>query len=373
MAAAAVLTGATLVTLILAAPDSAARAQPATVQVPCSAAALASAVAGASDGATLGLAPRCSYDVTASLSPAVANLTIRGNGATVERGQAAGTAPFTMLAVPPQTSLTISDLSFTGGLPSAISNDGTLAVSGGTFAGNDATAAVNGFGAAIGNTGTLTVTGTVFMCNQSTDGGAIANQGAATIADSTFLDNRASFSGGAIHNEGPLTVTGSRFAGNSAGATGGGGAIFNGVDGSPDSVTGTLISNNQALDGGGVYNEDVVSLTRTRISGNHATGQGGAIYTDWVLTAASSTVTGNSASGGGGLYDGDFFGPLGTVSLTGVSLAGNQPDNCEPASLLPVCAGPAAAARRSGPGPASARPAAGTPALARDFGPVTGG
>ena len=64
------------------APAPAAQAA-ASVPVPCNPAALAAAVTGAADGATLSLAHGCRYVLTAGLPVVTQNLTITGNGATL--------------------------------------------------------------------------------------------------------------------------------------------------------------------------------------------------------------------------------------------------------------------------------------------------
>ena len=78
------------------------------------------------------------------------NLTIVGNGDTIERSTAAGTAAFRLFDVAPQASLTLQNLTLQGGLaetwPSrirgrggAIYNQGALTLSGVTVANNQAT------------------------------------------------------------------------------------------------------------------------------------------------------------------------------------------------------------------------------------------
>ena len=71
----------------------------AAVSVPCSAAALASAIGGASSGETLSLAKFCVYKLTEALPDVDTDLTINGNQSTIERSYATNTADFTILTV----------------------------------------------------------------------------------------------------------------------------------------------------------------------------------------------------------------------------------------------------------------------------------
>jgi predicted outer membrane repeat protein len=80
-------------------------------------------------------------------------------------------------------------------------------------------------------------------------------------------------------------------------------------------------------------------VTTSTLSGNHAAGHGGGIYNqDSVsLTVAGTHITGNRAPGGGG---GIFVdGPDGTVTLTSSPVTGNKPDNCEPPGSITGCTG----------------------------------
>src|ERR1022692_750952 len=249
----------------------------AVVPVPCSTTALTSAIADASTGQILNLTRLCHYQLTAPLLPISTNITIRGNMATIERSDAPGTPDFTILDVMPGSNLAIRYLIFRDAVASeqgaagAIQNDGNLTVTGGSFIENTTA----GYGGAIGNSGTLKVINASFSNNTSADGGAIENLGISHIISSQFLDNEALYNGGAFHNEGRTTVKNSVFTGNSAALDGGG--IFVGVDGNVSTITGTTFRQNQATSGGGIYNEDTVSLTDTVVSGNGGSGEGGGI------------------------------------------------------------------------------------------------
>jgi predicted outer membrane repeat protein len=346
---------------------------PHKVQVRCDPAALASAVKDSVNGEVLSLKPSCIYHLTAPLPTLETAIAIAGNSATIEASPAPGIPGFTMLAVDVTAQLAVSDLNFRNAAADqaafggAIENDGTLTVTGGSFSGN---ATTTGFGGAINNTGTLTVTGATFVNDQSADGGAIENQGTATITGSVFRADQASFNGGAIHNEGQLTLTNCWFAGNSAAVSGGG--LFNGVAGDL-TANGTTFHQNQAIDGGGLDNENSASLTSAVFSGNSASGTGGGILNNWVLSATDSTIVSNSAAGGGGgIYDGDLFGPPGIVTLASSPVQGNHPDNCEPLNMIASCSDSGVPTHPRPAGPHRTIAHTGAQARAQDFYPHPG-
>ena len=103
------------VAAVLASGAMPAAAAAATVtRVPCSTPALVSAISGAASGATLSLARGCTYVLTAALPTVSQDLTINGNGDTLERSTATGTASFTILIITAGT-VTLNRLSFTNG------------------------------------------------------------------------------------------------------------------------------------------------------------------------------------------------------------------------------------------------------------------
>lgn len=147
-------------------------------------------------------------------------LTISGNNASL------------VLFVSDGTTVSISDITITGGNSSGgdgggIQNRGTLTVNNSTITGN-----VARFGAGIAN-----INGTLFVGNSTisgnsvsgnnADGGGLANfSGTMTVTNSTISGNSATDEGGGIVNIGnTLTVNSSTICNNSA--VGGGGGIFN--------------------------------------------------------------------------------------------------------------------------------------------------
>jgi hypothetical protein len=370
-----------------------AQAAPAVVHVPCQAAALAADVTSASSGEKLSLAPDCVYHLTAGLPAISQDLIITGNGATLERSYAPGTAAFNILEVDNGT-VTVSKLNFRHGNGAIVVNGiGTVIVNGGTFSGNAADAG----GAIFNNSalGGLTVNGATFTGNQATAGGAIFDNSAAgaVVTDSTFYRNKAveggaivtdpntgtsltrvliysnyAQSGGGIYNIAFVGVTDSRISGNHAVSQGGGlfNADLNGNIGSVQ-LTGTIVQGNSAGDGAGIYNENgIMTIAGGKIWDNDARADGGAIYNELdpddpvsELDLGTSEISGNAAGrSGGGLYNEgqaaatstqiarnkaaasgggiiDIDGA--TVTLTSSLVANNKPDNCEPANSITSC------------------------------------
>ncbi len=262
----------------------------------------------------------------------------------------------------------------TGGIGGGISNSGTLTLTDSTLNSNLATS----IGGAIDNesTGTMTLAGCTFNGNEAsvyatlglnTFGGAIYNEGAVTLADTTFAGNSAASGGGGIYNKGTMTGTGATFtynSGNSGGAIENVGALeltTSALDTNSGNVgagiyvgaastltlTGcTLNGNGNYYDGlttyssfgGGIDNDGVVTIIDSSLSDNFATtnnsfsagGDGGGIYNTGTLTVDNSTLSGNSASsegtggyttgilgGGGGVYN------TGTATLTDSTVEGS--------------------------------------------------
>jgi predicted outer membrane repeat protein len=158
-------------------------------------------------------------------------------------------------------------------------------------------------------------------------GGAIVNQGILTISNSILSSNSA-LQGGAIQNAGTLTVNGCTLTGNSASYAGLGGAIQNlgTLTVSPSSVSPSLITNNSASYGGGIWNDGTATLNATTLSGNSVSYSGGAADGGGIdntgygtLTLNGCTLSGNSAFKGGGIYtDGT------TLNLSGCTLTDNS-------------------------------------------------
>jgi hypothetical protein len=85
--------------------------------VPCSASTLATDIGAATSGETLRLTPGCTYVLTsAGLSILTdTDLTLQGNGSTLERSLTGSPPAFSLLEVPTGDHVTISGLNFRNG------------------------------------------------------------------------------------------------------------------------------------------------------------------------------------------------------------------------------------------------------------------
>jgi CSLREA domain-containing protein len=163
----------------------------------------------------------------------------------------------------------------------------------------------------------LSIQASSFVGNSSGySGGAIANFGELLIEDSYFSGNDANlaslnpaYQGGGLYNGGtPLTIRRSTFSDNQAG--GGGGNLFLETSGGSMLIEDSTLTGGIAGENGGnltittnpAYNMSV-TLRRTEISDGQANfGLGGGIYNDNNLTLENVTISGNQAQIGGGIY-----------------------------------------------------------------------
>jgi predicted outer membrane repeat protein len=100
---------------------------------------------------------------------------------------------------------------------------------------------------------------------------------------------------------------------------GGDGRVFDVAPGATASISGlTITGGSTSLDGGGLYNQGMMTLTDCTISENSAEEDGGGLAGDGTATLTDCTISGNSADDGGGLDIG------GTASLTGCTISGNS-------------------------------------------------
>jgi hypothetical protein len=218
------------------------------------------------------------------------NLTIIGNGDTIERSSASGTPAFRLFEVAGGASLTLESVTLQNGL--------------------------------------------AFGSGAAARGGAAYNQGALVLSGVTVQDNEAEAGNGADAAKG-------KNGGNGQVAAGGG--IWSG--GSLTLKNCTLVQNNEALGGnGGAAYEQYVPL-RTWPGGNGGDGSGGGVYVaGGTANLAGGTLSGNVAEGGlagagvpGSIadtyIDGGYGGvgsggglcvAAGTGALTGVTVDSNQ-------------------------------------------------
>ena len=175
---------------------------------------------------------------------------------------------------------------------------------------------------------TLTITGAGVHSNTaSQQGGGVYNEsgGVVSISNSgigTNAGNSAQQNGGGIWNNGVLTLTRATVANNTANQDGGG--IYNAGSGHA-TIASAGVNNNRALNnhGGGVYNTGALHLYGTQVAGNSAAQQGGGLFNDASgpgsgLVVTNSAVVSNTASQGGGGYH-----LSGTLVMTNATLSGN--------------------------------------------------
>jgi len=176
--------------------------------------------------------------------------------------------------------------------------------------------------AEVSSTGSLTLTTSVAFTNGSVvgDGGAILNRGAVTLTVSSLSGNHATGNGGGLANAD--TPSGTAPAA---------------------SFTGSTVSGNSAvLSGGGIYNGQRGTLSTTGvpldISGNTAVVNGGGIAAvdSTATTLTGTTVTTNVAVLGGGVYRQG----AGTMTTTNSPISANLVNNCGGSNpAVPNCTG----------------------------------
>jgi hypothetical protein len=176
----------------------------------------------------------------------------------------------------------------------------------------------------------LTITG---GSGATGDGGGAVHDGGNVMAfmDVTFMDNtdaRSPGTGGAVDDDGgTMTITDSTFLANSVTSTNaGGGAVAE--EGGTLAITGSLFSGNTVKgtgSGGAVFSEDGhLSVIGSTLTGNSAAGPstGGAIglVQSAAATVLGSTINDNTAGGAGGLVSGTA---ASTIHFGGDILVGN--------------------------------------------------
>ncbi|MDY7080299.1 MAG: right-handed parallel beta-helix repeat-containing protein [Chloroflexota bacterium] len=260
-------------------------------------------------------------------------ITIEGNGATIERES--GAPDFRILAVSNSGDLTLNEMTITGGKSDGVSNrGGTVTINECTISGNDTgvanaepgTVEINNSTvsnnvwegvSSSGDSGENPGENTLLTINNSTISG---NTGIGVQSDSTTVEiNHSTISGnsgsGVSSYQGPLTINNSTISGNA------GGGVDAGGGGDPRSViiNGSTISGNTG--GSGLFVGDAVTIDNSTISNNSGADDGAGIWIDGSSsTISNSTITGNTAAGeGGGLYivEGD-------VTINNSTISGNS-------------------------------------------------
>jgi predicted outer membrane repeat protein len=179
------------------------------------------------------------------------------------------------------------------------------------------------------------------------DGGALYNKrGALTINYAVISVNRTPTQtllagyGGAIYNESILTLTNSIVSGNE-GRFGGGMFVGNNADGARAVINRAYFLNNTSGNlGGGLYTNIVtttITISNSAFSGNTAVGSGGGLARfNAGLNIFNSSFTYNTAAGGGGLFlsavPNAQSGPY--VRVQSVTVSGNTANNNQGGGVL---------------------------------------
>jgi hypothetical protein len=185
------------------------------------------------------------------------------------------------------------------------------------------------------------------LSNNITDGGCLYASGVQglTVQNVAFV-NCIAYNGGALFTDSPTSIMDSTFSGNKAWATTGfGGALIvnvNNLNSSIFSMSKSVITNNTApSSGAAVYIAgDYASITDCNITFNSALSNGGGVF----LTTArptyvgnynflGTTISNNTAVFGGGLYNDNLnhtfnvFGALFTGNIAGTKMAATADPN----------------------------------------------
>jgi hypothetical protein len=221
-------------------------------------------------------------------------LTIVGNGDTIERSTASGTPAFRLFTVASGGSLTLENLTLQNGLAygsgaaaegGAIYNLGTLVLNGATVENN---AAVGSPNPPVGTSGGDSRNGS------DAAGGGIWSNGALTLENSTLVKSNSVW-GGHGRNENTLR---NRTGGNGGNAFGGGLYIAGGTV----TLTSSTLSNNTARGGFGGSGGNPGSMDGTAYGGGLYVAGGTVTLSNDTVTYNSAGVLGFLDGYGGGLY-----------------------------------------------------------------------
>lgn len=163
-------------------------------------------------------------------------------------------------------------------------------------------------GGAILNQGTLTLDNLLITNNEGQRGGAVYNAaiGVLTISNSSLIGNTSDEDGGALYNDGAATITSSLIEDNESAGRGGG--LFNAAVEELTISDSQIIGNRAALHGGGVYHTlgGLLIIRTSTVSMNElpqdaGVRSGGGLNTYGKALVEDSTFSGNKARGGGGI------------------------------------------------------------------------
>ena len=270
-------------------------------------------------------------------------LTIEGAGFTIS---AAWSSRIFNLS---DATVTINNVTLTGGNPDTDGHGGAIHVSSGTLnlsnsvirnnqadrrGDNPDTEWHHGGGIYVG-AGALNLSNSRIDNNQANRGGGIfvQNLAAITITDST-ISNNTGIGGGGLYAYNNVNISGSAISGNNAKNGAGIFCCIDGVSSISDSVISsniaTPVDNNGSPDGGlggGVYSasdhDGTVNISNSEINNNQAGAGGGLIAVLGTVNISNSTIHSNTATGAGG----GIYGYTGTHTLSHVTIANNSAPN----------------------------------------------
>lgn len=146
-------------------------------------------------------------------------------------------------------------------------------------------------------------------------GGGIRNFSSLTLLGVSIMNNTAGVGGG-IYSQGLLVMVGGTLQENVALSSGGGLSNRLGTA----LIEGTVIGGNTALNGAGIDNRAELQLVDGHVVDNVAQARGGGINNDTgTVTIDAGLIGGNNAGNGGGIFN-----ILGSVTLSNVTLSGNN-------------------------------------------------
>ena len=164
-------------------------------------------------------------------------------------------------------------------------------------------------------------------------GGGFLNHGHAAVTDAVITNNTADIGGGGLDNKGTLSLLRTTVTRNNAPGQGGGinnqhSGSFGTSSSGTLTVTDSLVTANVAGQGAGIVNDySTVTLLRSTVSLNNATGNGGGItnFAYGVVNIVDSTVSGNTAVNNAGIDTGGSS-PAAScaVNLRNATITGNQ-------------------------------------------------
>jgi hypothetical protein len=230
------------------------------------------------------------------------NITIQGNGSTIERSSAPATLAFRIMGMTTfyNHTLTLNSLTLSNGLADGGSNDygyggainlgdsNSLVLNDTTISNNFAAGTLgDGFGGAIHavSAQSIEINNSVISGNSAGNGGAIFSAFAQSIElnNSIISNNSAAYKGGGaeIDYAGALTISQSLLSNNRAdtSTTGypGGALLINSGDNL--SITNSTLSGNSAEGGAAIYlNAGQLELFNTTVSDNHNAGSEGSLF-----------------------------------------------------------------------------------------------